>query len=193
MATTLTLHVELDEMPEPVWRRLTVPATASLQDLAGALLKAFDWDGYHLWAFWEDEPWHGRSYMDPKQMDGDEEDAVPAPTVRVSDALGKPGDELVWVYDFGDDWTHLVRLEALTDDGIDRITCVDGLNAAPPEDCGGSLGYADLIEALADPEHEEHDGLLDWLGAPFDQYAFDRDHLNRRLRRMVLRGVQPTG
>ena len=35
--------------------------------------------------------------------------------------------------------------------------CLDGANACPPEDCGGTSGYADLLEALANPAHEEHE------------------------------------
>ena len=191
MATTIALRIELDGLPDPVWRRLSVPASASLQDLAHALLIAFDWDGYHLWAYWPDEAWHGRSYMDPEQMGGNEEDAVPATTLPVGDVLAKPGDELLWIYDFGDTWEHVIRVETVSDDSGDWIVCVDGLNAAPPEDCGGAPGYANLLEALADPSHEEHDGLLDWLGAPFDPYEFDRNALNRRLKRLIVRGVNP--
>jgi len=37
--------------------------------------------------------------------------------------------------------------------------CVDGGDAAPPEGCGGPYGYAELLRALADPEHVDHDRL----------------------------------
>jgi Plasmid pRiA4b ORF-3-like protein len=35
-----------------------------------------------------------------------------------------------------------------------------------PEDCGGPLGYAEILEAIADPKHEQRDdnrahGLID--------------------------------
>ncbi|WP_157025544.1 IS1096 element passenger TnpR family protein [Paraburkholderia heleia] len=32
---------------------------------------------------------------------------------------------------------------------------LDGQNACPPEDVGGVPGYADLLEAITDPTHEE--------------------------------------
>jgi hypothetical protein len=57
-----------------------------------------------------------------------------------------------------------------------------GKGRCPPEDCGGVWGYSDLRETLANPTHEEHDGMLEWLGiqaaAEFDAVAFDADDVN---------------
>jgi Plasmid pRiA4b ORF-3-like protein len=38
-------------------------------------------------------------------------------------------------------------------------------SACPPEDCGGVWGYEHLREVLADPADEEHEEMLQWLGA----------------------------
>jgi len=40
--------------------------------------------------------------------------------------------------------------------------------ACPPEDCGCIPGFYDLVEAIADPNHEQHQELRDWLGYDFD-------------------------
>ncbi len=60
--------------------------------------------------------------------------------------------------------------------------CLTGKGRRPREDCGGVWGYADLREKLADPTHEEHADMLDWLGletaAGFDAHAFDVDEVN---------------
>lgn len=55
--------------------------------------------------------------------------------------------------------------------------------ACPPEDCGGSYGYHDLLEALADPKHEEHEELKEWIGGSFDAEAFDVQQVNAALGR----------
>jgi len=51
----------------------------------------------------------------------------------------------------------------------------------PPEDCGGVFGYLDLLEAIKDPHHPEHDGIIEWLGGDFDPEAFDIREVNQRL------------
>lgn len=50
---------------------------------------------------------------------------------------------------------------------------LDGAHACPPEDCGGPFGYQELKEALADPDHEHHDELSEWIGDDFAPAAFD--------------------
>ena len=82
-----------------------------------------------------------------------------------------------YTYDFGDDWEHDVVLEkVLPPDRVARLSCLAGKGACPPEDCGGPWGYASMKEILADPDHEEHEDLLDWLnldsGADFDPALF---------------------
>lgn len=68
--------------------------------------------------------------------------------------------------------------------GRGNATCIDGANASPPEDVGGAPGYADFLDALADPEHPEYLDMLDWYGDTFDPTAFDRDDINQRLKRI---------
>jgi hypothetical protein len=62
--------------------------------------------------------------------------------------------------------------------------CLDGANACPPEDCGGTGGYADLLEALADPSHPEHRQYRQWAGRNFDPAAFDLAAINAALQRL---------
>jgi len=48
---------------------------------------------------------------------------------------------------------------------------------------GGVSGYEELLEALADPGHEEHEAMKEWLGRPFDPTAFSVADANLRLRK----------
>jgi hypothetical protein len=51
----------------------------------------------------------------------------------------------------------------------------------PPEDIGGVPGYGEFCEAVNDPNHEEHGGLMEWYGDSYDSEAFDMDEINNAL------------
>ena len=59
---------------------------------------------------------------------------------------------------------------------------MDGQGGCPPEDFGGSHGYTELLEALADPEHEQHAAMRAWAG---ELPAFDRAGTDLLLRQTV--------
>ncbi len=63
--------------------------------------------------------------------------------------------------------------------------CTGGRRAAPPDDCGGIWGYAELVEVLNDPGHPEHDDRLEWLGlasaTDFQPARFDATEITRAL------------
>jgi len=46
------------------------------------------------------------------------------------------------------------------------------------------VGYGDLLEAIADPKHERHDELLEWLGDEFDPEDFDAEKATKEMRRV---------
>jgi hypothetical protein len=70
--------------------------------------------------------------------------------------------EFVYEYDFGHSWHHDIVIEQRCRAGTGTPHLVDGAGACPPEDCGGSGGFERLLEVLADPTDEEHEGMLEW-------------------------------
>ena len=71
-------------------------------------------------------------------------------TVRLSGILGRVGSKAIYTYDFGDTWEHGIVLEKRlpVDPNMTYPVCTDGQLACPPEDCGGTPGFYDLVEAL---------------------------------------------
>ena len=51
---------------------------------------------------------------------------------------------------------------------------------------GGPPGYADFLEAIRNPEHEEHAEMLEWCGGAFDPAAFRPEHINTAFRDLKL-------
>jgi hypothetical protein len=80
-----------------------------------------------------------------------------------------------YVYDFGDDRQHTVMLEGITEAAPDMLysRLLTAERACPPEDVGGPWGYANYLEAIADPNHERHAEMIDCRGDAFDPNAVD--------------------
>lgn len=89
----------------------------------------------------------------------------------------------MYEYDFGDGWEHDIKVEdvLVAQEGQTYPTCIGGERACPPEDCGGIWGYEEFLAAVADPDPEEHDSLLEWAGSEFEPDRFDLDGVNRAL------------
>jgi hypothetical protein len=113
------------------------------------------------------------------------EEEIDEKEVTVLQALRDHG-RFVYEYDFGDSWEHEVLVESTSRlaTGLKFAVCLDGQNACPLEDCGGASGYAHMLEALADPSHEEHNEYLEWAGGEFDPKAFDVAAANAALQRL---------
>ena len=167
MATAHQLKITLKGVKPPVWRRLVVPSDVTLAELREVLIAGMGWSGYHLASFTV-----GRTtYLEPDD-DWPSSDVDPA-SVRLRDVAGA-GDGFTFDYDFGDGWKHAVVVEeVLPVAGRTRPSCVAGRRACPPEDVGGPWGYGDFLDAIADPGHDRHDELLEWIGGGFDPEAFD--------------------
>ncbi len=166
----------------PVWRRVTVPAALTLDLLHEVIQQVMGWEDGHLHVF--STAW--RNYGVPDSDLGYADEAK----VTVAQVLAEPGARIRYTYDFGDDWEHEIVLEkVLPPDPVAGLSCLAGKGACPPEDCGGAWGYASLKEVLADPHHEEHEDLLDWLGldsaADFDPAQFRLDKANARLSQLA--------
>jgi hypothetical protein len=96
-------------------------------------------------------------------------------------------DKFLYEYDFGDSWDHELRIEKVLpcEAGKRYPVCLTGRRACPPEDCGGIWGYASFLDAIHDPQHPEHEEMLEWISGEFEPEAFDLDEVNRELQRLT--------
>ena len=172
------IKVALRGAKPPIWRRLELPADTSLAALHDIIQVAFGWEDCHLHVF---ETAYGSFGVADRELGHRAE----APVTLEQVARGA-GDRLEYTYDFGDNWTHEILVEKVVDrQQVAYPRCTGGRRAAPPEDCGGIWGYAELLEVLGDPGHPEHDDRLEWLGlssaAEFQHARFDPGEINRTL------------
>jgi hypothetical protein len=174
------LKITLKDSKPPIWRRIEVADDVTLAKLHAIIQAAMGWTDSHLHMFSI-----GRTSYGVPDPDYDE-DVHDERRVKLSQLLTEPKEKLSYEYDFGDSWTHVVLLEQVLTPEPEAAypRCTAGKRACPPEDCGGVWGYADFVEAIADPEHEQHEELLEWVGGEFDPEAFDLAQANKALRRL---------
>lgn len=173
----LQLRIRLLEVRPPIWRRVLVPATITLDRLHGVAQESMGWSDMHLHEFRL-----GRDRWGDVDIEDDDGRLLDEFDVRLRSIVAF-GDRLRYLYDFGDDWRHEIVLEGEVEGVPGELypLCVDGAGACPPEDCGGISGYKELVEAVAHPRSRRHRDLLRWLGGPFDPEDFSVDEVNARL------------
>lgn len=175
------LKVTLDEVTPPVWRRVLVDADITLARLHRILQAAMGWTDSHLHCF----EVGGRRFgmVDLEEDDDDLEDER---RVKLSAVLSRKGATLIYTYDYGDSWDHLVLLEEIAEPDSRHCypLCIAGARACPPEDCGGAGGYEELVRVLGSPSDEEYDSMITWLCGHFEPNSFDTNAVNRSFRFM---------
>ncbi len=172
------LRLALTGIQPPIWRRLLVRNDITLRRLHNLIQELGDWWNYHLHEFVVAGMRYGR--VDPEWELPHLSDAH----VRLRNLPLAAGDVFSYVYDFGDHWAIDVQLEKVlpAEEAAGPPRCLGGARAFPHEDAGGVGGYALLCEALADPEHEEHESYRTWAD-DWEPEAFDLEGTNRRLAR----------
>ena len=145
-AAVLRLRVELEDVEPSIWRAIEVPASLTLDTLHLVVQGAMGWTDSHLHRFSVGRRWdpEARWFVTAEDL-SEGEDGVPEASVQVGDLLRRVGDELLYAYDFGDGWNHVLRLEATSPSADGGVRCLDGRRACPPEDCGGPPGYDELL------------------------------------------------
>jgi len=165
-----------------IWRRIETE-NVGLGELHELIQSAMGWTNSHMHQF----KISGQFYSDPRFMIDafDDFGAVDYSEVSITDLVNEHGTKLkfIYEYDFGDCWQHEVKLEKISDPEpkASYPRCIAGERACPPEDVGGVYGFAEFLDAIDDPEHEQHDHLLEWVGE-FDLNEFDKSSATREMK-----------
>ncbi len=151
------------------------PEAYSFWDLHVAIQEAMGWLDRHLHEFKAVDP-HGQLQRIGIPLD-DLEDIRPCSVgweVPIDEVLVHGLGPMRYRYDFGNDREHTLEFEGpVAADGGAYPRCVAGAGACPPEDVGGTPGYAELLHIIHDRRHPEHEVTLTWVGGTFDAHAFD--------------------
>jgi Plasmid pRiA4b ORF-3-like protein len=176
--------ITLKDIRPPIWRRIQV-RDSTLDKFHERIQTAMGWTNSHLHHFQVGDILYG----DPVLMgEGFQEmNYRNSLTTNLSAIVPRSGERFrfEYEYDFGDCWLHDVLFEGClrAEPGLRYPLCLEGERNCPPEDVGGIQGYQEFLEVIADPNDEEHEQYLGWIGGSFRPEAFDPESATRRMRR----------
>ena len=155
---TMVLRIDLVGCKPPIWRRVEVPSTLMLDQVHELLQVLFGWSDSHLHMFalgssvWDR---HAETFLCPYDVEeGEVDGGVPEDEVRLDELLDQPGDLLRYVYDYGDDWGHVLKLERVR-----------------PEPCLAPRVLAGRYEAPEEHSEDRYDNRLE----PLDLNGLNED------------------
>lgn len=165
MTRIARLHISLKDIKPAPMRQIEVPLKLTLDQLHDAIQAAMGWEDMHLYEFRV-----GRTRWRQPDPDGFSEGLDTADTT-LENLLEQTGTRTIrYTYDFGDNWEHSLQIQQVddTEEDVTYPRLLEATGACPPEDVGGPWGYEVFLEALVDPEHEQHEEMMDWWGEAFD-------------------------
>ncbi len=184
------------ELETPCLRCVTVPMNFSLFYLHDIIQNLFLWKDYHLHEFILKRSKSGRPIQLARIPSPEDDDIYGARGCEIVDEreitleeVFSKSDRISYEYDFGDGWTHEIRLvEIIEDADLPAPVCTELKGDAPPEDCGGPGGFSELIRILQDKKDPRHDELAQWNGGS-RVFQKNIEWINCDLRRRYLAGA----
>jgi len=161
-----TIKVFLYEVEPLIWRRFTMPASATFAELHETLQKVMGWGDEQSHQFRHGK---GRNLTSVISNKSDEQvapgdDWTDEAEVTLAKFVGRRRMPIrfLYRYDFFADWTHELVIEEKNKDDENAPQLLEGERACPPDDCSGPFNYR---ECLA--------GFDEWLDDDYDPEAFD--------------------
>jgi hypothetical protein len=170
--------ITLKGIRPPIWRRFQVKSAITFRQLHEIIQTVMGWYNYHLYNF--DVGFENFTDTETAAELGSKN----ATRHKIDRYIRHEGEKALYEYDFGDSWEHELLLEKIVpaEPGVHYPRCLKGKRNCPPEDCGGPWGYANMLEALADPNHPEFEMYQEWLGDEFDPEEFSLEDINEMLQ-----------
>ena len=176
----LTLKVTLRHTLPPIWRRLTVPGDITLVCFDPVIQAVMGWTNSTPHYF---EDGQGTCYSTETVFAA----ARNGRKTTLWAILNKVGKRMTYHFGFEEDWEHDVRLEAVVESPKrpNYAECLGGKRRCPPDNCGGPLGFRDLLEAIASRRRSKPlGGFRGWIEGRFDPTIFEPSTVNSALRRI---------
>lgn len=180
-AARYLLKVSLIGAQPAIWRRVLVQSHMNLAQLHEVLQRVMGWEDCHLHRFC----YNGQYYA---EYDAAMRNQADESKVRLCDLLQQTHAEMLYHYDFNDDWQHRIVLEKILPSSQSQPVAevLVGEGACPREEIGGLDGWYYFLDVIAHPDSAEyqdeyHQHMCDWVAADFNPRYFDVKAVNNVL------------
>jgi len=154
-----------------VWRRLIVPQNITLEGLHRLIQALFNWSGRGAHKFLSEYK------IQNNFLDGE---GNLIPDVMLGQLASGGFSELV--YEYNRVWNvRIIILSVYAAKEGEKIACISGENAIPPETVDGPLRYRRYVNALGSGNEIERKNAEAALGASFDPEAFSLPDCNKKI------------
>lgn len=210
------LYLKLEDYKPKIWRRIQIMNNIKFSRLGYIIMTLFEMQASHLYEFeidiLENLKRKNNSLIESfSNFDDDfkkmrfgipDEDNIydfnnregyerlrDATEVYVKHYFCYENDEMIFKYDFGDNWIIKVKLEKIFEDkkteGKEFPRVIDGQGYGIIENCGGTGGLEEIRKAYSLKKGNEYKNYSEWLGVKeFDLDIFDIDDMNFRLKKV---------
>jgi len=181
------LKVTLIDSTPAIWRRIQVK-DCTLDKLHEHIQTVVGWTNSHLHHFDID----GQFYGDPDLLEKNfhEMNYRDSTITLLSEIVPEDGKRrrFKYEYDFGDRWDHEILFEGCPkpEKGQKYPLCLEGERACPPEDVGGTWGYAEFLKTIKSRKRRKRAEMLEWANGWFDPDEFDADTATKSMWKGIL-------
>ncbi len=174
-APVYQLKISLKGSRPPIWRRIQVPGSITLAGLHDIIQVSMGWFDSHLHQFDIKKTLYGPVTDDDWAMERITDEV----TYTLHSLSQKIQPHFEYIYDFGDNWQHRITVEKILspEEGKPYPVIITGKRACPPEDIGGIWGYQEFLEAYTNPDHDDHEAMVEWAGTDFLPDLFDLEDI----------------
>lgn len=189
MPTAYQLRIELCHFEPTVYRDVLVNPATTLPKLHKLIQTLMGWQDEHSHGFalpLKNEGYYRvpgcRRYEKPG-LESWDDPANNEARYKLQDLLKKPKDKLLYLYDFGDDWEHLITLKAEVETAAPLPQLLKAQNGCPPDDCGGPSGAQHWATVWHDKAHEDHGMAVDMFGGK-EPGSLDLEALQKAVKKL---------
>lgn len=186
MKEIIQLKISLEQSKPVIWREILLHKDTSFFELHHIIQIVMGWGNYHLFEFNLEGYRIGEVIEDEITNGFGSDQLLNAKEVKLKDVISDTKEFINYLYDFGDNWRHKIRVEKFLalDNSLKYPICINGQMSCPPEDCGGISSFYYYLDVLKDKMHPEFKEIKEWFPKKYDASKFDKEKANKKLEKL---------